>query len=445
MREAPFIHSVIVLLEEIYSTRKAADRICTSFFRANHFIGSHDRRHMSDFVYDVLRHHARLHWVINQTNVFPKDQLERVRLLVLTYLSIIKNQSFERIKNHFGQQFGPAMLSAPEIKLLEILARHKWAEKLMKGPEYVRFEVPEWVYQLLSLEYPHVLKELLSSFSEQAFLDLRVNTIKADKEDIYRRLAEQKIPVNLTPYSPWGLRIKNKISITASTEFQKGEVEIQDEGSQIIALLTQVKPGMRVLDFCAGAGGKTLALAGMMQNKGFILALDIHEDRLERARKRLTRAGVHNAKCQLLPKDTDQWMKRHIENFDLVLIDAPCSGSGTWRRNPEARWRVEESQLKDLSVIQEKLLTDAAQLVKKGGQIVYSTCSLFSLENEAVVNKFLQKSPSFKLYKMTDWLHRHHLISLMPLTQKNEGYLKLLPFTHHTDGFFGAILEKKAE
>ena len=216
-------------------------------------------------------------------------------------------------------------------------------------------------------------------------------------------------------------------SLSAEPAYVKGLVEIQDEGSQMVALVVDAKPGERVVDFCAGAGGKTLAIAAMMQNKGKIIACDILAKRLERSTERFRRAGLHNIETRPLSSERDPWVKKHKGGFDRVLTDAPCSGTGTWRRNPDARWRSLGPGLEALIKIQAEILDSAARLVKSGGRLIYSTCSLLPDENEKQIEKFSATHPDF---------------SLSPCGLNGADFLSLSPAEHGTDGFFAAVMLK---
>jgi 16S rRNA (cytosine967-C5)-methyltransferase len=214
-----------------------------------------------------------------------------------------------------------------------------------------------------------------------------------------------------------------------------GEAEIQDEGSQLVALLAGARPGERVVDFCAGAGGKTLAIATQMENRGHVVACDVQEGRLKRAAERFRRAGLHNIQTRLLTSETDRWVKRHKGGFDRVLVDAPCSGTGTWRRNPDARWRAEAHWLGELAALQGRILSSAARLVRPGGRLVYATCSLLPEENEDQVAAFLAAHPDFRVTpareaapQLTDSAH--------------PDYLSLTPARHGVDGFFAAAMQR---
>jgi 16S rRNA (cytosine967-C5)-methyltransferase len=274
----------------------------------------------------------------------------------------------------------------------------------------------------------------MAALSEPAALDMRVNLLKGDREQARAALAAEGWETELTKLSPWGLRIDGRRPITAGPTFQSGLIEIQDEGSQLVAAMVGATPGMRVVDWCAGAGGKTLALAGAMANRGQIVACDVSAPRLEGAVRRLRRAGAHNVERHLV-QPGDKWLKRRTGTFDRVLVDAPCTGTGTWRRNPDARLRLQETDLVELLVKQAAILDTAQSLVRKGGRLVYATCSLLEEENEAQVFAFLLRHPAFSIVP---------LAHAWPLDQPppNSGeFLSLTPAWHGTDGFFAAVLE----
>ncbi len=264
---------------------------------------------------------------------------------------------------------------------------------------------------------------------EPAPLDLRVNIIKATRDDMLAALQKFGLQAELCTLSPWGIRIYDRPSLADIKMLKDGLIDIQDEGSQLIAKIVDAQPGERVVDFCAGAGGKTLAIAAMMQNKGRVIACDIMEKRLMKSSERFRRAGLHNIELRVLTGTRDPWVKKHKASFDRVLVDAPCSGTGTWRRNPDARWRNLGPPLADLLKTQAEILDSAARLVKPGGRLIYATCSLLPAENEEQVEAFLAAHPEF---------------SLFPCGLGDTAYLSLTPAQHGTDGFFGAVMVRAA-
>jgi 16S rRNA (cytosine967-C5)-methyltransferase len=232
-----------------------------------------------------------------------------------------------------------------------------------------------------------------------------------------------------TPLSPWGIRVTERPSLASLGILKDGLVDIQDEGSQLIAKILDAQPGERVVDFCAGAGGKTLAIAACMQNKGRIIACDVMERRLKNSTERFRRAGIHNIQTHALASARDPWVKKQKGTFDRVLVDAPCSGSGTWRRNPDARWRNLGPDLPTLIALQTEILDSAARLVRPGGRLVYATCSLYAAENDEQIDRFLAGHPDF---------------TVQPCGIDGAKYLALTPAQHGTDGFFGAVLQRNA-
>jgi 16S rRNA (cytosine967-C5)-methyltransferase len=334
-----------------------------------------------------------------------------------------------------GGQYAPAALIPPEANVLRTLDGHSLEHPDM--PLATRLEVPDWVLPALQERFGDALVPEMMASLEPATLDLRVNLLAGTREAAQAALAAEQMDVRPTPFSPWGLRIDGRRAVTAGPAFQSGLVEIQDEGSQLVAALVGAGPDMRVVDYCAGAGGKTLVLAMMMGNRGHLVACDVSAPRLEGAVRRLRRAGVHNVERHLLAVG-DKWAKRRAEGFDRVLVDAPCTGTGTWRRNPDARLRLRERDLEELLLKQATILDQSARLVRPGGRLVYATCSLLPAENEAQIDSFLQRTPAFKLVPVSEaWA--------LPTPPPATGpHLSLTPLQHGTDGFFGAVLERVA-
>jgi 16S rRNA (cytosine967-C5)-methyltransferase len=335
-----------------------------------------------------------------------------------------------------GGQFGPEPLIDVERRALKKFENHTLDHP--DQPPHVRLEIPEWIYPYFAQRFGERLEQEARNFGEPAPLDLRVNLLQTTRDQARAVLAGEGITAEDTRLSPFGLRIPERRAVTTGPAFQAGLVEIQDEGSQLVALLCDVKPGMRVLDWCAGAGGKTLALAMMMENKGQIVAADVSVPRLEGAVRRLRRAGVHNVERHLSGEAGDKWAKRRAKSFDRVLVDAPCTGTGTWRRNPDARFRLMPVDLEELQVKQAAILQTASSFVKPGGRLIYATCSILSEENSAQIERFLAANLDFELVPVEE-------IAVVPKGAVGDGpYLSLTPLTHGTDGFFGAVMARKA-
>jgi 16S rRNA (cytosine967-C5)-methyltransferase len=303
-------------------------------------------------------------------------------------------------------------------------------------PEAVRLDVPDWILPHLRARFGEALAAEMAAMQTEAPLDLRVNLLKATREQVQAALAAEGIESVPTPMSPWGLRVAGRRPVSSGAAFQAGLVEIQDEGSQLVAALVGAAPEMRVADWCAGAGGKTLALAMTMANRGHIAACDVSAPRLEGAVRRLRRAGVFNVERHLVEAG-DKWAKRRGGSFDRVLVDAPCTGIGTWRRNPDARLRLRPEDLAELVPKQAMILAHASRLVRVGGRLVYATCSLLADENEAQVEAFLAAHADFAPVPLA-WAWN------LPGPPPGPGpYLLLSPRTHNTDGFFAAVLERR--
>jgi 16S rRNA (cytosine967-C5)-methyltransferase len=309
-------------------------------------------------------------------------------------------------------------------------------------PEQVITECPNHAYERLKNLFGDDFETEMQAMMDPATLDIRVNTIKIDPQGARDMLAKDKIETEPCPYSPVGLRLKSKAYLAHSKAFKKGMIEIQDEGSQLLALIANAKPGQQVLDYCAGGGGKTLALAAAMQGKGRIVAMDIDARRLAKAKPRLTKADVHNVELRpILDDKHKKWLRRQKETFDVVLVDAPCTSSGTWRRNPDLRWNHYGPSEEEIREMQTDILDKVWDKVKKGGRLIYATCSLYREENEMQVENFLQNHPEFKLIPAPQAWAETGMETPCPV---DADYLRLSPAQHHTDGFFAAILERVA-
>jgi 16S rRNA (cytosine967-C5)-methyltransferase len=271
-------------------------------------------------------------------------------------------------------------------------------------------------------------------------VDLRVNILKSTRDEAQRQLASERIDAKPMPFSPWGLRCAPQTNVSSTAAFRAGLVEFQDEGSQLAAFLVDARAGMQVLDFCAGTGGKSLALGAAMHNRGHLVACDPSPVRLARAKLRLKRSGVENAERVPLPPADDKWMRKRYARFDRVLVDAPCSGTGSWRRNPDLRWSPRAADIDELIAVQDAILARAANFVKPGGRLIYATCSLLHRENDERVSRFLQTHAAFApLDARTVWRD----ISDRPWPCDAETVLRLSPARHGTDGFFAAVLQRK--
>ncbi|NQZ13825.1 MAG: RsmB/NOP family class I SAM-dependent RNA methyltransferase [Alphaproteobacteria bacterium] len=433
MKQGARIQSSIDILERISTSRIPMDNTIRDFMQYKRYIGSKDRAAIVELVYDVVRGTARVGWWLDKLKL---DDTPRQRVLLLLCLSG-QYSAFQLSQLFDGEKYSPAVLSdAEQAFLKEIDGKTLSHEDI---PDAVRCECPPWAEERLKALYAEQFEDELNAMLPPATLDLRVNTLKADVQKAQDMLAAQEVKTDRTPYSPIALRVEGKSYMSATKAFSKGLVEIQDEGSQLISLVCDVKPGMRVLDYCAGAGGKTLGLAAQMKNKGSIVAMDNDTRRLEKGRRRYRKAGVHNVEMRSLEEEKNRkWLRRQRGVMDVVLVDAPCSSSGTWRRNPDLRWNEYGPSLEEIKCMQADILERVADKVKPGGRLVYATCSLFEEENEQQVESFLKTHPEYDVISLSDvwddnWGRK----------PESEPFLRLSPRQSGTDGFFAAILQRK--
>jgi 16S rRNA (cytosine967-C5)-methyltransferase len=429
------LQATVVLLDAVLSSNAPADRIVTQYFRQCRYMGSTDRRVISESVYQILRRYEELTWYLQG---IPSHKQDWARLLALAYTHKIQGMLPDQIQALCqGAPFAPAPLSPVERMLLKEMG------SLEPGamPLPVRLNIPAWTLPHLEATFGDETEAAVSALNQPASLDLRVNTLKTTRDRVLKQLGAEGFEAIPTPWSPVGIRLEERRPLSGHELWKKGEIEVQDEGSQLLALLVDARPGMAVIDYCAGAGGKTLAMAATMENRGRIVATDLVEWRLGRSRERLRRAGTHNVEFRSLSDEaTVKWLKRQAARFDRVLVDAPCSGSGTWRRNPDLKRRFSEKDLSELIAKQQLILGRAAPLVKPGGRLVYATCSLFKGENDNQITEFLNTHPNFHLIPVKEiWLS----IFTTPFPGK-EDTLQLTPHIHQVDGFFMAVMELKA-
>jgi len=418
------LHTTLDLLSDVESAARPADAVTSAFFRARRHIGDQDRGAVLELLYTLLRHRARLGWWLARVG-HPDSPRNRI----LAWLTLAEGKSPDQIARLIEG------LTDPESRLLVALRGNTLAHPDM--PEEVALECPAWALAPLRRRFAQGFAVEMAATLQPPPLDLRVNPVKTTRAAVLRDLKTMGLRVEPTRLAPNGIRVRERLSLTRLKGLKTGEIEIQDEGSQLVALLVGAQPAERVVDFCAGAGGKTLAIAAQMQNRGHVVACDVNEARLKRCAERLRNAGLHNVETRVLTSETDRWVKRHKGSYDRVLIDAPCSGTGTWRRNPDARWRAPELGLDNLIALQARILASAARLVKPGGRLVYATCSVLSEENEAQVAAFLAANPAFQIVPLP--LAAPHLVGA-----DQDGFLSLTPARHGTDGFFAAILQRQA-
>jgi 16S rRNA (cytosine967-C5)-methyltransferase len=430
------VAAAIDILAEIDEGGRPADAAAADYFRRRRYIGAKDRSQIAGHIYAALRHRAAIDWWIARAGRAAVAPAARSR--VLATLILVEGWGADVVAACCdGDRFRPAPLDGAETGLIRGLEGRTLQHPEM--PRAVANDLPGWLAPFLERTFGKALEREMAALNNSAPIDLRVNTLKAGRDDVRRALATEGVKANPTRLSPVGLRLSKRTPLSGLAAFKTGLFDVQDEGSQLAALLAGAKPGMRVVDFCAGAGGKTLALAAEMANRGKLVACDTSAPRLERAAQRLRRAGVDNVERRVLSGTDDKWIKRHAGGFDLVFVDAPCLGTGTWRRNPDAKWRAGPQDLAELVERQRQILVSAARLVRQGGRLVYATCSLLREEDEDQAEAFLAAHPDFTLLPAAEvWCQTIGRDSpfLGP-------YLFLTPARHGTDGFFAAFFERR--
>ncbi len=429
---ARFAATIALLTAMDAAPRRPADAVANDFFRSRRYVGSGDRRAVSERSWAVIRERLRLDWHLELAGAQPTPRLRAAALLLLAERGRLAGLDALFVNDRYAE----APLTPAERRILTILEGRPLRDPEMDEATFLN--IPAWAMPGLRARFGDDLPAAAAGFEATAPLDLRVNLLRTTRHAAQASLAGEGIVTEVTPHSPWGLRIRDRRPVLATHAFTEGLVEIQDEGSQLIALLADARPGQRVADSCAGAAGKTLAMAATMENRGRIAALDVSVPRLEGATKRLRRAGVDNAETHLLTPG-DRWVKRRAGAFDRVLVDAPCTGTGTWRRNPDARLRTTATDLTDLIAKQRDILDRSATLVSPGGKLTYATCSVLPEEDEDQVDAFVARHPDFTVVPLTEaWAEAGG-----PGAPPGEGpHMALSPHRHGTDGFFCAVLRR---
>jgi 16S rRNA (cytosine967-C5)-methyltransferase len=403
------------VLREILRFMSPADVTLSRYFKDHPRLGGRERGAIAECVYAVLRNKA----------FFTDFTGAGATMRRLTLLGM-------------AEAIGAESLGGLTEEETAFLARIKDIDRALLPPKK-RANLPDWLYDKFVAQYgEEETLALAAVLNSPAPLDLRVNALKADRDKVIAELATAPIAAEPTPYSALGLRIWKKPALQNLPLFKEGAIEVQDEGSQVLAQLLGARRGEMVVDFCAGAGGKTLAIGAIMRNTGRLYAFDVSEKRLTKLKPRLARSGLSNVHPVVIAHERDAKVKRLAGKIDRVLVDAPCSGMGTLRRNPDVKWRQQPEGIAELTQKQAAILDGAARLVKFGGRLVYATCSLLDEENDGIVQGFLASHPDFDLVPMHKVLHEQRI----PLEMGDT--LKMLPHKHGTDGFFAAVLERKA-
>ena len=407
------------LLRAVLRFEQPADAVVSDFFRRHRALGQRERHALAETTYAVLR-----------------------RRLLLQHLAQSGQGAFERRLALLGWQGDGGALRAalgPQEQkwLTEVSATERGAL-----PDKLRHNLPDWLAGALREQLGNDFWPLVEALAQPASLDLRVNLLKLKRDEAQRALAHAGIAAEPTPYSPWGLRVAGKPALNRLELFTSGAIEVQDEGSQLLALLTDPKRGEMVADFCAGAGGKTLALGAAMRNTGRLYAFDVSGHRLAALKPRLARSGLSNVHPVQIAHERDERIKRLAGKIRRVLVDAPCSGLGTLRRNPDLKWRQSPQSVAELQAKQTAILAGAARLLAPGGRLVYATCSLLAAENEAVAAEFERThGADFEPLPAAPLLAAAGVTGTESLVQGS--FLRLWPHRHGTDGFFAAVWQKR--
>lgn len=425
------IAAAIELLDGL-SAERPAESMIGAYFRSRRFIGSKDRADIAERVYRTLRHRARIGWWLDRLGHPVSARAE-----VLAELALVGARPAAEVAGLFdGSRYGPEPLTDAERALVDGL--HGRSPDDPEMPAATRAECPSWAAEALQSAFGGRFEAEMAALLRPAPFDLRVNELRAERDGIAESLRKEGLEVAPTPLSPIGLRVAGRPPLAGHRLYREGVIEVQDEGSQIVALLVDAHPGQQIADFCAGAGGKALAVAARMRGKGRVVACDIDARRLSRAKERLHRSGLDNIETRLLRSERDPWISRQKGKFDRVLVDAPCTGSGAWRRHPDARWRPVD--LAGLTALQGRILDGAARLVKPGGLLVYATCSLLPDENDERVAAFQADHPDFEIVPVAELWPR----AVGGDCPTADPMLLLTPARHGTDGFFAAILRRRA-
>jgi 16S rRNA (cytosine967-C5)-methyltransferase len=396
-----------------------ADAVVSRYFRDNRSLGPRERATLAETVYNVLRKKL-LYDHMAPSGSGPKER----RLAILGF-----HGPRDFLKSALNEQEKKWLDQCDQINPGDLLERH-------------RHNLPEWLVAPLKAQLGDEFWPLVEALSQSAPLDLRVNALADKRADVQKELKAAGIKAVPTPYSPWGLRIDDKPALNKLDVFTRGAIEVQDEGSQLLALLLDAHRGEMVVDFCAGAGGKTLAIGASMRNTGRLYAFDTSAHRLDALKPRLARSGLSNVHPAAIAHERDDRIKRLAGKIDRVLVDAPCSGLGTLRRNPDLKWRQSPKSVEELVLKQTAILQSAARLLKSGGRLVYATCSVLPEENEAIAQAFTEANREFSPLAASEILSNLKVADAASLCSGSAGgpdYLRLWPHRHATDGFFAAV------
>ena len=419
MHPKALLEACAELVQQVLRFDHPADAIVSRYFRDNRSLGPRERATLAETAYAVVRRKL-LYEHLARSGSGPRER----RLAILAFAG-----PRDFLKSALTDQEKSWLDACDAVPPAELQDRH-------------RHNLPEWVVPLLKEQLGDGFWPLVDSLNETASLDLRVNALADKRDDVRQELKLAGIPARLTPFSPWGLRVDGKPALNKLDAFTRGAIEVQDEGSQLLALLADARRGQMVVDFCAGAGGKTLALGAAMRNTGRLYAFDTSAHRLDNLKPRLARSKLSNVHPAAIAHERDDRIKRLAGKIDRVIVDAPCSGLGTLRRNPDLKWRQSPEGVLELTAKQKAILESAARLLKPGGRIVYATCSLLPAENEEIARAFSAAHPAFKPLLVQELLEHAKVSGAADLCSEGGLYLRLWPHRHATDGFFAAAWEK---
>ena len=410
---------------EVLRFDRPADAVLSAYFRAHPRLGQHERGFIADTLYGLLRRKRLLDCALAELGM----EKPSARTLALAALARVSGINLREI--------APALRPAEAARLEAVKGAARGAL-----PFGVDCDLPDWVIARLrpALGDERTLS-LARALAQSAPLDLRVNVVKADRDEVAAALARDGVEARPTPFAPTGLRVAGKPALNRHPLFASGAIEVQDEGSQILCHLLGPRRGEMIVDFCAGAGGKALAIGALMRSSGRVYAFDVSGPRLAKLGPRLARSGLSNVHPQRLASERDPRVKRLAGKIDRVLVDAPCSGLGTLRRNPDLKWRQSEDALAELSEKQSSILAAAATLLKPGGRLLYATCSILQEENEHVVSDFLAGHADFALLPAGQALAAARIE--LPPGEPADAFLRLRPDVHATDAFFGALMQRR--
>lgn len=419
MHPKALLDSCAELVGRVLKFDHPADAVVSRYFREHRSLGPRERATLAETVYTVLRKKLQF------DHFAPSGSGPRERRMAI--LGFHGPRDF--LKSALTEQEKRWLDECDSIEPKDLLERH-------------RHNLPEWLVAPLKAQLGDEFWALADAFNQPAPLDVRVNILTDKREDVRHELELADIRSKPTPYSPWGLRLEGKPAVNKLDAFARGAIEVQDEGSQLLVLLLEAKRGEMVVDFCAGAGGKTLAIGAAMRNTGRIYAFDTSAHRLDALKPRLARSKLSNVYPAAIANERDERVKRLAGKIDRVIVDAPCSGLGTLRRNPDLKWRQSPEGVKEMNGKQASILAAAAKLLKPGGRLVYATCSVLPAENEEIAAAFSAAHPDFEAVPAADVLSRLKVEGAAGLCSggpEGQQYLRLWPHRHATDGFFAAI------